>query len=82
MLHGDIRINDYPIGVWTAVRKGRVEGDVHNYECTVKYRNMSHEFLEAEFYVAHSYGEGALMLASKVLRVAFKDFENNGGSSG
>lgn len=76
MLHGEVKVNDGEIARWTAVRKERVDcGEARNgeappffrYECTLWYRNLAGYPMEAAFDVTHRYGDGAVLLAHKVL---------------
>lgn len=76
MLHGEIKVNHNEIGRWTAVRKERYfgdgedqfyESDYFKYECHMDYRNGAGYPMEAAFTVVHRFGDGAVLLASKVL---------------
>lgn len=77
-LHGEVKVNHNTIGEWSAVRKEAVENSVHRYECVVEYRNIRGYLTKAEFNVEHAYGDGALMLASKVLSEAPKHLVSMG----
>lgn len=70
MLHGNIEVNHNVIGTWRAVRKEAVAPNVHRYECKVGYRNIDGYPMQAKFDVEHTYGDGALILASRVLAEA------------
>lgn len=72
MLHGEIKVNDGEIAKWRAVRKEELfnhsdAGKTFLYECHLEYRNRAGYPMEAAFVVAHAFGDGAVILASKVL---------------
>lgn len=73
MLHGEIKVNHNEIAKWKAVRKERVFPQPESsmtffrYECTLEYRNTAGYPMEAAFDVVHKYGDGAVLLAQKVL---------------
>jgi hypothetical protein len=62
MLHGDIKVNDKPIGHWSARRLRRFPAEVNEYECEVEINGWSREF-----HVSHRFSNGALALVTKVL---------------
>jgi hypothetical protein len=75
-LHGEIKVNDWEIGNWEAVRQTKHVysiDEVHTYKCKVflkqqhvlKRGDVSHEFE-----VRHRFGDGALVLAEIILRTA------------
>lgn len=72
MLHGDIKVNDHVIGSWRAVNETVHNGPdaVNTYRVTVAYTNIRNFHQVAKFYVMHRYGDGALILASKILAEA------------
>lgn len=74
MLHGDIKINGYALGNWSAVRGDSVDRNGnHLYDCTLIYRDIQGYLNKAQFQVKHQYGAGALQLAAEVIRIG-EDF--------
>jgi len=71
MLHGEIKVNNFEIVEWVAVRKENHGGDTHRYECRVLGRTVTGEPFRKEFDVYHSYRKGALYLASTILAEAY-----------
>lgn len=65
MLHGKIMVNDVVIGHWAAVRVHAKIEDVNTYRCEVEMDG--HDGGGAKFTLLHTYADGALVLASKVL---------------
>lgn len=64
-LHGSIKVNHIPIGHWSARRVNKVVGDGPNrYECEVY---TSSDNTTRKFDVFHTYADGAVALAAKVL---------------
>lgn len=72
MLHGDIKVNHHVIGSWRAVNETvQTSPDaVNTYRVSVAYTNVRGFHQVAEFRIEHRYGDGALVLASKVLAEA------------
>ncbi len=70
-LHGDIRVNGYLLGEWSAQRMSNVDDavldpdTVSEYRCRVLTREG-----DREFFVQHRYGDGSVVLATKVLAAA------------
>lgn len=78
-LHGQIMVNQRPIGFWSAVRdpdftKPKVD-DVVPYFCELVMDQTLEGFpaIKWEGIVKHRFGDGALALASLVLSEAQKD---------
>lgn len=75
-LHGEIKVNDLVIGGWEAQRttprldKDKRDGENYTYRCKVWRRMEDGKEWREEFEVRHWYEDGALELASKVLRQA------------
>lgn len=72
MLHGEIKVNDNEIARWRAVRKEELfnhseAGQTFLYECHLEYRNRAGYPMEAAFVIAHTFSDGAIFLAQKVL---------------
>lgn len=71
MIEGTLDIGGNEIGRWTAARAdryGTMYGDTYyNYNCTLDYRGTDGYPYHAEFQVVHRYGDGAVVLAGKVL---------------
>ncbi len=79
-LHGEIKVNGLVIGTWEAVRQGEIQrqpgvarvidpNTTFDYACTANL-NSSPDGCPAvleRFTVTHRFGDGALVLASKVL---------------
>lgn len=72
MLHGDIKVNHHVIGSWRAVNETAVMSPeaVNTYRVTVAYTNIRGFHQVAEFTLDHRFGDGALVLSSKVLAEA------------
>lgn len=69
MLHGKVEVNGVAVGYWEAKNIGRVMNDVCKYECSLYYRNNEGHPTYAEgFEVIHFQRDGAVGLASTVLR--------------
>lgn len=69
-LHGEIKVNQQPVGEWWAVRQQPVVVDndqISEYACVVRLRETE---TETRFTVQHRYGDGAVALAAKVLMTA------------
>ena len=80
-LHGEIKINHQVLGYWSAQRVTNTTGAptddmISEYKCTV---SMNHA-PEIVFYLTHRYGDGAHILAAKVLRIY--DYVKNGITNG
>lgn len=71
MIEGTLDIGGNEIGRWTAARGERLYGEYkdtyYEYNCTLDYRGTDGYPYHAEFPVPHRYGDGALVLAAKVL---------------
>jgi hypothetical protein len=76
MLHGVVEINGTDVGNWEAENIGLTEGSnpkykKYTYRCRVDYRdNRGYPRFTGPFLVSHYDGDGALVLASKVLERA------------
>lgn len=75
-LHGEIMVNDWEIGNWQAVRQAKHVyslDEVHTYKCSVFLKQkgvLRKADVNHEFEVQHRFGDGALVLAEKVLAKA------------
>jgi hypothetical protein len=79
-LHGDIRVSGRRIGYWSTRRlecnqhnDGRDVGVCpasHDYECYVEWYDLDGHQHRDNFTLPHTYAEGALALASKILTEA------------
>lgn len=66
-LHGQIKVNEIPIGYWEARRtEPKTEGqDFYHYECRVALKGQG-----IGFTIPHYLSEGALALTTRVLTYA------------
>jgi hypothetical protein len=71
-LHGDIKVNDHLIGSWRARNMGGTSDGWTKYSVTVAHTDNAGYHKVADFVLDHKAGEGALVLASKVLAEAGK----------
>lgn len=76
-LHGEIRVNGRPLGVWEAIRVSHTNvepamDDQVTYSCKVHLDNRRPEqpTKDQKFEVVHRFGDGSLVLASLVLAKA------------
>lgn len=66
--HGTFEINGWKIGYWSATRRRtETEQKVNVYDCKVMVYEKSGEPMEATFTVEHTYDDGMVALATKVL---------------
>lgn len=78
MLHGEIKVNDYEIGHWKAVRvgavldsKGYAVKDHYIYRCEVRHTDLrGYTRRTGPFLVHHRFSDGAIVLTSQVLAQA------------
>jgi hypothetical protein len=66
-LHGDIKVNDHLIGSWRARNMGETSDGWTKYGVTVAYTDNAGYHQVADFVLEHIRGDGALVLAAKVL---------------
>lgn len=66
-LHGDIRVNDLKVGEWVAVRQTGPPEEVNTYSVDVVFHDIRGVERRANGTIEHNFGEGALVLGSKVL---------------
>lgn len=67
-LHGDIRVNGHFLGDWSAQRVSNVDDAVLDPDTVSEYRcRVLTRDIDKEFYVNHRYGDGPVVLATKVL---------------
>lgn len=74
-LHGEIRVNGMVIGEWEAQRKSHLHSDPHpselvTYDCMVRQDStlQGNPAVLEHFELDHRFGDGALALASAVIR--------------
>lgn len=81
-LHGAIKVNGNILGAWTAVRVTNTEDAVltpdavSEYECSVGMLDGD----QFDFNLTHRFGDGALVLASSILREAVLRKETGHGT--
>lgn len=69
-LHGDIQVNGHLLGEWSAQRVSNVDDAVLDPDTVSEYRcRVLTRDIDKEFYVNHRYGDGPVVLATKVLAV-------------
>ena len=76
-LHGNIQVNHNTIGTWSAQRAAEYPGGrYYIYLCRVEYTKHGDILpTKRSFFVTHTYGAGALALASRVMLVASEQVE-------
>lgn len=68
MLHGDVRINDYVIGEWQAVRRqDKEKANFPNYDCTLTYQGLDGYNYKAEWVLIGQGRGNGISLAARVL---------------
>lgn len=69
-LHGTIRVDGLVIGYWGARRKEHPPEAVNTYEVECEFSDINGVHHHKKGEITHEFGDGALVLASEVLRWA------------
>lgn len=75
-LHGDIRVNGNIIGSWVATReKGQAVDGKFKYRCSALWTDLGGYRYSADFEHEHKFTDGAIILASDLLRRAVEEMK-------